>query len=252
MGFLTICGHRLETRYLPGAADRPTLVFLHEGLGSTAMWKDFPAKVAAETGCPTLVYSRYGYGRSDPIGEARNVRYMHDEALASLPALLDALKVDRPVLIGHSDGASIALIHAGAGIRPVCGLILEAPHVFVEDLTVASIAGAKTIYQTTDLNRRLGRYHDDPDNAFWGWNDIWLHPDFRAWNIEEFLPGVRCPSLVIQGADDEYGTMAQLEAIAARSGGPVEALVLDDCKHSPHRDQEAATLRAMTRFIAEV
>lgn len=249
---MTIRGRRLEVAHIPGDAERPTLVFLHEGLGSTAMWKGFPATVATKTRCPTLVYSRYGYGRSDPIGEPRAVSYMHDEALESLPALLDELGIDRPILIGHSDGASIALIHAGSGIRPVRALILEAPHVFVEDLTVASIAKAKTIYKTTDLSAKLGRYHDDVDNVFWGWNDIWLNPAFKAWNIEEYLPAITSPTLAIQGEDDEYGTLAQLEAIAKQVGGPVETVALPDCKHSPHRDQEAATLAAMVRFIEEL
>ncbi|MEM7442174.1 MAG: alpha/beta hydrolase [Pseudomonadota bacterium] len=252
MPFRTVRGHRLEVAHIPGDADRPALVFLHEGLGSTALWKDFPASVAAATRCPTIVYSRYGYGKSDPIAGPRAVRYMHDEALHALPELLDELQVENPILIGHSDGASIALIHAGAGERSVRGLILEAPHVFVEDLTVDSIAKAKITYETTDLGAKLGRYHDDPDNTFWGWNDIWLHPDFRAWNIEEVLPSITCPSLVIQGADDEYGTLAQVETIAAQSGGPVDTLVLPDCRHSPHRDQEAATRHAMVRFIEEL
>jgi len=247
--FYSVCGHRLEVAHIPGDANRPTLVFLHEGLGSTAMWKDFPASVAAATRCPTVVYSRYGYGRSDPIGEPRSVRYMHDEALETLPALLDELHIHNPILIGHSDGASIALIHAGSAARPVQGLILEAPHVFVEELTVASIAKAKTIYQETNLGGRLGRYHDDADNVFWGWNDIWLHPDFRAWNIEEYLPSMTSPCLIIQGEDDEYGSTAQLDAIAGQSGGPVETLVLSNCKHSPHRDQEAATRQAIVRFV---
>lgn len=251
MPFITVCGHRLEVVHLPGDAERPTLVFLHEGLGSAALWKGFPAKIASATRCPTLVYSRYGYGRSDPIDAPRPVRYMHDEALESLPRLLDELRIERPILVGHSDGASIALIHAGSGVRPVRGLILEAPHVFVEDLTVASIAKAKSVYETTDLDAKLGRYHDDVGNMFWGWNDIWLHPDFRAWNIEEYLATIACPILAIQGEDDEYGTQAQLKAITTQSGGPVETLVLPDCKHSPHRDQEAATAAAMVQFIKE-
>jgi pimeloyl-ACP methyl ester carboxylesterase len=247
--FLTICGNRLEVSHIPGDAEKPTLVFLHEGLGSTALWKDFPATVASATRCPTVVYSRYGYGKSDPIDRPRAVTYMHDEALDVLPALLDELNIHDPILIGHSDGASIALIHAGTGDRPVRGLILEAPHVFVEDLTVDSIAKAKTIYQKTNLSSRLGRYHDDADNVFWGWNDIWLHPEFRDWNIEEYLPKVACPVLVVQGEDDEYGTGAQLDAIKAKAGGPVETVMLADCKHSPHRDQETATRQAMVRFI---
>jgi pimeloyl-ACP methyl ester carboxylesterase len=250
MGFVTVQGHRLEVEQIAGAdPGAPTLVFLHEGLGSTALWKDFPAKLAAATGCPALVYSRYGYGQSDPISEKRAVRYMHDEGLHALPDLLDQLGIERPILIGHSDGASISLIHAGGTRRPVRALILEAPHVFVEDLTVASIAEAKTVYETTSLKDRLGRYHADPDNVFWGWNDIWLNPDFKAWNIEDYLPAIDVPILVIQGEDDEYGTIAQVEAIQEKAAGPVEVRMLARCKHSPHRDQEAASLDAMADFI---
>ena len=190
---IIVRGHRLHYERIAGTrADAPTLVFLHEGLGSVALWRDFPAKLAARTGCPAVIYSRYGYGKSEPIAATRGVDYMHVEALEALPELRAALGLDTPILIGHSDGASIALIHAGSGCWPVRALILEAPHVFVEEVTVASIAEAKTAYATTDLRQRLGRYHDDPDSAFRGWNDIWLAPAFRAWNIEDALPGVRC------------------------------------------------------------
>jgi pimeloyl-ACP methyl ester carboxylesterase len=248
--FLTASGHRLDYRWIePRGEDRPTLVFLHEGLGSVELWKDFPDQVAEATGAGTLVYSRYGYGKSDPLEGRRAVDYMHREALEALPEVLADRGIANPVLVGHSDGASIALIHAGAGRWPVRGLVLMAPHVFVEDLTVESIAQAKVTYETTDLGRKLGRYHQDADNAFWGWNHIWLHPPFRDWNIEECLPGVACPVLAIQGKDDEYGTMAQLDAIEAGVKGPVRRLELDACKHSPHRDQPAATLDAITRFV---
>lgn len=253
MEWATVEGHRLEVERIAGArVDAPTLVFLHEGLGSIALWKQFPARLAAATGCPALVYSRLGYGQSDPIAERRAVDYMHDEGLIALPSLLDQLGIERPILIGHSDGASISLIHAGGTARPVRALILEAPHVFVEDMTVASIAEAKTAYQTTNLKDRMARYHGDPDNTFWGWNDIWLNPDFKAWNIEEYLPSVTVPVQVIQGEDDEYGTIAQVEAIRDQVAGPVEIRMLADCRHSPHRDQEAATLDAMADFIARV
>ncbi len=251
-GFIQAAGHQLEYRLIPAhQLNRPTLVFLHEGLGSLAMWRDFPSKVAAATGCRTLVYSRYGYGESDLLTESFGVRYMHDEALIVLPELLDKLGIDKPVLVGHSDGGSIALIHAGGAGRPVAGLILMAPHVFVEDLSIASIAQAKVAFETTDLGRKLGKYHRDPAKTFWGWNDIWLHPDFRAWNIEEYLADIRCPLLAIQGCDDEYGTMAQIEAIAARVPG-AEILELADCRHSPHKDQPQATLEAMAGFIERI
>jgi pimeloyl-ACP methyl ester carboxylesterase len=174
---------------------------------------------------------------------------MHEEALETLPPLLAALDIAEPILVGHSDGASIALIHAADGRWKVRGLILEAPHVFVEDVTVASIAEAKEAWHRTDLRQRLARYHADVDGAFMGWNDIWLHPDFRAWNIEEYLPRITCPILAIQGLDDEYGTMAQVEAIKRQSGGPVQIIPLADCRHSAHRDQADATLEAIARFV---
>ena len=250
MPFVTIEGRRIEYQKIDAAIPgRPVLVFLHEGLGSIALWRDFPARVAAATQCAALIYSRYGYGGSERLAAPRGVRYMHDEALETLPALLRALDVEDPLLIGHSDGASIALIHAAARRWPVRGLVLEAPHVFVEDLTVSSIAEAKEAWQTTDLRRRLSRYHEDVDGAFTGWNDIWLHPDFRAWNIEAELPKIACPVMVIQGADDEYGTPAQLRSIEEKVAGPVELLLLPDCKHSPHRDQPEAVLAAISRFV---
>jgi pimeloyl-ACP methyl ester carboxylesterase len=254
---LVAAGHRLEYVMLqPGnaaAGDRPTLVFLHEGLGSVALWKRFPAEVVAATGCAALVYSRYGYGKSDKLTESRKVDYMHREALDVLPEILDRLGIHAPVLIGHSDGASIALIHAGAGKRSVRGVVAMAPHAFVEDITVRSIAAAKATFQTTDLPQRLGRYHDDVVSTFQGWNDIWLHPDFLRWNIEEFLPGVDCPLLLIQGEDDQYGTAAQVEAIARQVSGPVETLMLPDCAHSPHQSmQKDATVAAITGFVSNL
>ncbi len=250
MAFVTVRGHRLEVERIDAAgADAPTLVFLHEGLGSVALWRNFPAKLAERTSAGALVYSRRSYGRSDRLDAPRKVDYMHDEALVVLPELLRECGIADPILIGHSDGASIALIHAGSGRWPVRALILEAPHVFVEDVTVASIEQAKATYRTTDLEKRLARHHEDPDHAFWGWNDIWLDPAFRSWTIEEYLPGVRCPVLAIQGADDEYGTLGQLDAVERGVGGSFERLVLADCKHSPHRDQDAQTLEAMAAFV---
>jgi len=252
MPFLTAGGHRLEYERIDGARDRPALILLHEGLGSIAMWRDFPAKLARATGCPAIVYSRYGYGRSDALSSPRSVDYMHREALDTLPELRAELGLDDAILVGHSDGASIALIHAGRGRWPVRALVLEAPHVFVEDVSIASIAAARTAYETTDLRQRLARYHADVDSAFRGWNDIWLDAAFRAWNIEEYLPGARCPVLAIQGADDEYGTLQQLDAIGRGVAGPFERLVLPECRHSPHRDQENAVLAAISRFIARL
>jgi pimeloyl-ACP methyl ester carboxylesterase len=252
MPFLTAGGHRLEYERIDGARERPALILLHEGLGSIALWRDFPTKLAQAAGCPAVVYSRWGYGRSDALDGPRSVDYMHREALDTLPELRAQLGLDDAILVGHSDGASIALIHAGSGRWPVRGLMLEAPHVFVEDVSITSIAAARTAYETTDLRRRLARYHADVDGAFRGWNDIWLDADFRAWNIEEYLPGVRCPVLAIQGADDEYGTLKQLDAIERGVAGPFERLVLPECKHSPHRDQEDAALAALMRFIVRL
>jgi pimeloyl-ACP methyl ester carboxylesterase len=252
MPFVSAGGHRLEYQRIAGDADRPTLVLLHEGLGSVALWRDFPAALAKATSAPLVVYSRYGYGRSDALSAPRAPRYMHDEALVVLPELRQALGLEDVVLVGHSDGASIALIHAGSGRWPVRALVLEAPHVFVEDVSVASIAAARDAYAATDLRQRLARYHADVDSAFRGWNDAWLDPAFRDWNIEEHLPGVRCPVLAIQGEGDEYGTLAQIAAIERGVTGRFEKTVLSGCKHSPHRDQEQAVLRAMAAFVAGV
>jgi pimeloyl-ACP methyl ester carboxylesterase len=246
--FVQVGGRRIEVRTIAGEPGRPTLVFLHEGLGSVAMWRGFPARVAEETGCAAVVYSRYGYGASEPLAEPFGVDYMHREALDSLPALLATLGVERPLLVGHSDGASIALLYAGSG-RPLRGVVAMAPHVFVEELSVRSIAAARVAFETTDLAAKLGRYHADARRTFYGWNDIWLHPDFRRWNIEACLGAIGCPVLVIQGADDEYGTMAQVDAIAAQVAGPCEVLRLENCRHSPHREQHERTLAAIADFV---
>ena len=247
-------GVRLEARWIgPPPENAPTLVFLHEGLGSVSLWKDFPDRLAGETGCGALVYSRAGYGKSDPVPLPRPVRFMHDEA-ETLSKVLAQAGVRDSILIGHSDGASIALIHAGShsGGRPagLRGLILEAPHVFTEPHGLASIAKMTEVYRTTDLRERLARHHGaNVDIAFRGWNDVWLDPEFRAWNIEEFLPSIAAPILILQGEDDEYGTWRQVEAIQRRSGGPVEALALAGCGHSPHRERPQRTLEAMAAFV---
>ena len=240
-------GRRLETLSFPATTQDTTIVMLHEGLGSVSMWKDFPEQIAAATGCRVLVYSRYGHGKSERLQEKRTVNFMHYEARVVLPALLQKFKVQEPILLGHSDGGSIALICAGSFPEEVKALILEAPHVFVEDLSVESIAKMKTTYQTTDLPKKLGRHHDHVDEVFWGWNDIWLDPRFRSWNIEEYLEAITCPVLVIQGENDEYGTIEQVRAIKARIPN-TEELILSDCGHSPHRDQRELTLEAITRF----
>lgn len=249
----TLSGLQIECHWYPPT--RPgllPLVFLHEGIGSTSMWKRFPADLAAATGCGTLVYSRQGYGGSSGREAPFEIDYMHREALETLPELLDKRDIRDPVLIGHSDGASIAIIHAGGGGRPVKAVILEAPHVFVEELTIASIEQAKAAFHGTDLRHKLARYHKDAEHSFLGWNDIWLHPEFRGWNIEEFLPEITCPTLAIQGADDKYGTLAQIEAIERQVAGPFEKHILADCGHSPHHEQPAAALQAMKSFIAAI
>jgi len=251
-GFAEIGGHRLETAWIaPTGPGRPTIVMLHEGLGSVALWKDFPERLAAATGAGMLIYSRYGHGASTLLEGDRPVEYMHHEAEVVLPAMLKHFKIERPILFGHSDGGSIALIYAGFRPDDVAGLILEAPHVFVEDLTVASIAGVKQLYRTSDLAGKLRRYHQSVDQTFWGWNNIWLDPRFKLWNIEAYLPAIRCPILAIQGLDDEYGTRAQLDTIAAATPA-TEVVMLAACGHSPHRDQGAEILRRSTDFVAAV
>jgi pimeloyl-ACP methyl ester carboxylesterase len=248
MPLVTIDGRRLETRSIPGDARRRPLVFLHEGLGSVALWRDFPDQVARRLGAPALIYSRFGYGRSDALLAKNTLRFMHDEALKVLPRLLDALGIEQPLLVGHSDGASIALIHAAAAGRPVPGLVLMAPHVFVEPICTASIAKIRERYLATDLKQRLAKYHAHVDDAFLGWADTWLLPEFAAWSIEDLLPRIAVPTLLIQGRDDEYGTLAQLDRIEAGVKGPTARLVLERCGHSPHRDQDAAVIEAIIDF----
>lgn len=224
------------------------MLFLHEGLGSVSQWRDFPERIVAATGLPAIVYARYGHGQSDVLEQAHGVDFMHCEALESLPELLRALGIARPILIGHSDGASIALIHAGSG-HPVRALVAMAPHVFVEDISIEGIVAAKQSFETTGLPQKLARHHRDPAKTFYGWNDIWLAPAFRRWNIERFLPAIRCPLLAIQGYGDAYGTMAQIDAIARQAGGSVEVLKLERCGHSPQRDQPQIVAGAIVDFV---
>ena len=214
------------------------------------MWRDFPDALGRRTGCPAFVYSRAGHGTSPPPIMAPGVRFMHEEATIVLPALLSQFHIDTPVLVGHSDGGSIALIYAST--RPARGLILLAPHVFVEDLSLQSIRRMRELYATTDLRARLAKYHADVDAAFRGWNDVWLDPAFREWNIEEYLPAITCPVLVLQGEDDEYGTRAQVDAIAAQVTGPVAVELLPQCGHSPHRDQRDVVLDRMAGFLSRL
>lgn len=247
---------RIECQWLaPERTHAPLLVFLHEGLGSVAMWKDFPAQVCEAANARGLVFSRPGYGRSTPRDpdETWDVDFLHRQAHEVLPALFAALKLDgndRPWLFGHSDGGSIALLYASHFAHKVEGLVVLAPHIFVEDQAVANIETARTAYLSTDLPQKLGKYHDSADSAFWGWNRIWLHPPFRQWNIERELDAIRCPVLAIQGLDDEYGSLAQIRGIAARVPA-TELLEIAQCGHSPHRDQPAQVIAATVSFITK-
>ena len=253
--YLDVDGRRLEVAWHgPGPSEAPTLVFLHEGLGCVALWRDFPARLAAATGCGAFVYSRLGYGRSDPCELPRPIRFMHTEGLGVLPRVLAAAGIKECILIGHSDGGSIAIIYAGGTPAvPLRGLITEAAHVFCEQISVDSIEAAKRQFEKKDLRARLNKYHgDNTDCAFRGWNDVWLHADFMAWNIEEYLPGIKVPMLALQGADDQYGTIAQVEAIGRLTGQRTETRILSDCRHAPHAEQEAATFDAMQAFIQKI
>ena len=243
---------RLEYAWVgaPGAA-APVIAFLHEGLGSLAMWKAFPATLCAAAGARGLVFSRSGYGNSTPrpTTEKWPVDFMHVQAERVLPALFAKVGLDRPAwLYGHSDGGSIALLYAAAFPERVAGVVAVAAHVFVEDVSVASIEAARAAYVATDLRQRLARYHANPDSAFHGWNDIWLDPAFRAWNIEDCLARIRCPVLAVQGEDDEYGTMAQMDAIGRRVP-QARLLRLPACGHSPHRDQPERVIAAVVDFL---
>jgi pimeloyl-ACP methyl ester carboxylesterase len=239
---------RIEHEWVGEGA--PVMVFLHEGLGSRAMWRDFPARLCMALGMRGLVYSRPGYGKSTPreADERWEPDFMHRQAHEVLPAFLDAVGLSEKVwLYGHSDGGSIALIFAARFPQRVAGLIVAAPHIFVEDLSVESIERTRAAYLETDLRDKLARYHDDVDSAFWGWNDIWLAPPFRDWSVEDEIAAVEAPVLAVQGIDDEYGTMAQVEGIARRVKR-VELLKLAGCGHSPHRDQPDALVRAAVQF----
>lgn len=246
---VTIAGERLEVRLIAGFDPAaPWLVFLHEGLGSAGTWKSFPDRLAEVTGCPALIWSRRGYGRSQALTPPyrRPDDYLHREALEVLPALLDHFGIARPVLYGHSDGASIALVHAA--VHPVRAAVIEAPHVFVEDLTLAGIRDAVTAWNDGDLRQKLARYHADPDGAFWGWAETWLHPDW-ALSLEDLLPRITDPVLVVQGEDDHYGTAEQVWRVARGVSGPSDALLLPGCDHAPHREKTRIVLDAVVTFL---
>ena len=252
MPFIEVQGKQLEYECLSpsnGLGKKPVITLLHEGLGSISMWRDFPQKIADFTGHDVLVYSRYGYGNSE-ASPGFSFHYMHEQGQLALPELLQKLNIQNPILLGHSDGASISLIAAGGtNIKPQ-GVIVMAPHVMIENIALESIEQAKIAYQSTDLKNRLARYHSNVDSAFWGWNNAWLSDAFKQWNIENFLPHIDCPILGIQGYEDEYGTMTQLERIAELACNThVELLKLENCKHSPHKDQPEQILQAVHNFI---
>ena len=253
-GTLTAGGKALEFMCFGLApSDAPTIVSLHEGLGCAALWRDFPARLAEATGWGVCVYSRAGYGQSDLADLPRPLDYMTREAVEVLPEVLEAIGFQRGVLMGHSDGATIAAIHAGSvEDHRVRGLVLMAPHFFTEEMGLAEIAKAKETYETGDLRDRMARYHRDPDNTFRGWNDAWLHPDFRTWDVSEVIDYLRIPTLAIQGAGDQYGTLAQIEELETRSYAPVDVVVLEACRHAPHQDQPEATLASVGDFIARL
>ena len=245
--FVHVGPHRLECAW-SGRPGPTALVLLHEGLGSLGLWRDFPGKLSKACGLSVFAYSRANYGASSPSAPLpRPVRYMHDEALL-LPELFRAAGISDPILFGHSDGASIAILHAAAS--PVRGLILEAPHVFAEEISLRSIAKARDAYERGDLRSRLARWHQHVDAAFWGWNGPWLHPGFRGWDLTGCLPSIRVPALLIQGDADEYGTLEQIEAIARGLRGRFEKVVLPAAGHAPHKDCEAAVLDAAAKFVA--
>jgi pimeloyl-ACP methyl ester carboxylesterase len=273
-GTLQVSGGSLETGWWgPGPAEAPTLVLLHEGLGSVALWRDVPARLAEATGWGAFAYSRFGYGSSDRTPLPRPMTYMHHEAHVVLPEVLRAAGIRRAVLIGHSDGGSIAAIYAGTPVssfpvmsRPseqegggrghdgsvLLGLVTIAAHFFVEDLNIASIRQIGTAYETSDLRQRLSRYHRDVGVAFRGWNDAWLDPRFRAFDITGFLPAIQAPILALQGANDPYGTDDQLKVFAANVRAPIETRLIPGAKHSPHLEAKDATLAAISDFIADL
>jgi pimeloyl-ACP methyl ester carboxylesterase len=253
--FITVDNVRLECLHIDvGAAqEKPTLVFLHEGLGCVALWRDFPENLCQTMGLNGFIYSRQGYGASDPIALPRPVDFMHHEGLNVVSPVLDAAGINNAILIGHSDGGSISLIHAGRVKDPrVKAIATIAAHVLNEELTVKSIEEAKVAFETTNLRGRLAKYHgSNVDCAFWGWNGVWLNPDFWHWNLEEFLPGIDVPTLIVQGMKDQYGTDAQIKTIEAGLTCLSETVMIEDAQHSPHLEQQAATIAAIKTFMAK-
>jgi pimeloyl-ACP methyl ester carboxylesterase len=250
---LVVGGCRLEYRWIPAArASAPTFVLRHEGLGSVGVWRNFPERLAQRTGAGVFLYSRAGYGGSEPGPGVWGTDYLHHEAFEVLPAVLADRGIYDPVLLGHSDGASIALMYAGHGRWSPRALVLEAPHVFIEDVTMRGVSEVRRQYQHGVLRAKLRRWHDDADRVFHRWTDVWQRPEARSWNIEALLPRIRCPALVIQGEDDNYGTLAQVEAIGRQTAGPVDTLVLTRCGHTPHREAEAEVIEEVAYFVARL
>jgi pimeloyl-ACP methyl ester carboxylesterase len=253
-GSLALDDMQIEYRMIGPPPDRaPTLVLLHEGLGSAALWGDFPDKLAAATGTGVFVYSRAGYGASSPAKLPRPMSYMHDEALGVLPRLLDMIGFRRGLLVGHSDGASIATIYAGSiQDHRIRGVSLIAPHFVVEDISVTSIAAAKVAYEDGDLKQKLGRWHQDVDNAFYGWNGVWLEPDFRRWDITESLAYIRVPIQIVQGEADAYGTSRQIEIAEEECYCPVDVTIVPGVGHNPQREAPDTTLKAVSEFVNRI
>jgi pimeloyl-ACP methyl ester carboxylesterase len=246
---------KLEVLDLPAANPaRPEILLLHEGLGSVSMWRDFPQRLAEATGSRIVAYSRHGFGRSSPRTRAWTPRFVHEEALEVIPALRSLMGIERPVLLGHSTGASMALVHAGADRWPVAGVIAMAPLTDVQGSNLQSIERARALYEGSDWRSKLERHHDDVDTVFYGWNDTWLRPDFRSWNLRADLKGIRAPILAILGKGDEYATPDQVEAIRDEARGAVsfDFLHLEDCGHAPHRDQPEAVVHAVKHFVGKV
>jgi pimeloyl-ACP methyl ester carboxylesterase len=251
---LTIGAGLIEYRLITRKSSKLAMVFLHEGLGSVALWKNFPDRVAEETGCNVFAYSRFGYGNSDPVALPRQLSYMQDEALHNLGPILDQMGVADCVLLGHSDGASIATVYCGSTRDSrIKGLVLMSPHFFVEDLSLRSIRQAKLEFESGDLRKKLEPYHgSNVDCAFWGWNTAWLDPEFKQWNIEHYLSTVSVPVLAIQGLNDQYGTAKQLQSLRQNITTALDIVTLPDCGHSPHRDQADATLQAVSKFMKTI
>jgi pimeloyl-ACP methyl ester carboxylesterase len=252
--FLKLGSKKIEIQWHNGElTNRPALVFMHEGLGCVGMWKDFPKRISDSTGCPCFVFSRFGYGYSDPCSYPWKINFMHSQALTVLPQILKQAGIEKYILIGHSDGGSIGIIFAGSpNTKGLSGLITLAAHVFCEQCTVESIQQARINYEQQDLKEALKKYHcKNTDNAFRGWNDVWLNPNFINWNIEKYLKKIKVPMLAIQGKEDKYGTDKQIDSIKSKVNN-VESFLLDDCRHSPHIDRSETVLKIMTKFIHQI